>query len=70
MKADRFRNYNPLGSSFQMDDSKFINEFVSTLPYSGSNSMFDQILEIEYPDYVVDFFSFKNKLSNNTHEIG
>lgn len=54
MKADRFRNYNPLGSSFQMDDSKFINEFVSTLPQSGSNSMLDQILEIDYPDYVVD----------------
>jgi hypothetical protein len=25
-----------------------------TLPQSGSNSMFDQILEIGYPDYVVD----------------
>jgi len=31
-----------------------LNEFVSTLPQSGSNSMFDQILEIDYPDYVVD----------------
>jgi hypothetical protein len=37
-----------------MDDSKFINEFVSTLPQSGSNSVCDQILEIDYPDYVVD----------------
>ena len=61
LKADRYRNYNPLSAGNEIDESAFINDFISSLPNAGQNSMMEQILEIEYSDYEVDFEDLRQR---------
>ncbi|XP_048730406.2 uncharacterized protein LOC125647675 [Ostrea edulis] len=67
LKADRYRNYNPMTT--KLDETKFANEFIATLPNSGSYCMFDQILEIEYSDYVVDIKNLNERTNYSLNLI-
>ncbi|XP_056023104.1 uncharacterized protein LOC130046326 isoform X2 [Ostrea edulis] len=67
LKADRYRNYNPMTT--KLDETKFANEFIATLPNSGSFCMFDQILEIEYSDYVVDIKNLNERTNYSLNLI-
>ncbi|KAL3891606.1 hypothetical protein ACJMK2_003861 [Sinanodonta woodiana] len=60
IKADKFRSYDPLGN-IEINETKFVNNFIATLPNSGSDSMFSQILEREYPDYEVEMEVLKDR---------
>ncbi|XP_055956192.1 uncharacterized protein LOC130012386 [Patella vulgata] len=54
LRSDRIISHNPRPQHMIPDDETFVNNFVATIPNAGSNTMFAQIMEIKYNDYVVD----------------